>query len=1047
MVGRLAIRCALALWAMVATRYAIAQEMLRLDTFSGRSSIEIRLTADEITTQTEGGSQYYRLVGGVLVEQGVVQLRANRVVARIDTGRFGRDGTYRVELYAEKDVTVENGPFRQTGDRALVILGTRARVDFRSAGGRIVPGELATDPFVQRGREALEPPGSAVVQPAQANTSPLPDVPRLDPPPLDDRADQPVLPLPSRPTTPLLDSPPGPPSSLPQLPSVPPSQQPVTVMPAAPVPQRVFQISPRNGRWFNANSIQLPTGEKAYIVTGGVVLHVSNVQQIGLVDIEADNVIIWSRANGDQMARGMQGFEGSSGRESEFYLQGNVEIRSTVPGEHRTLRADEIYYDVSRNVAVATGADLELVRSDIPSPFHLRADELLQVGPNEFRATRAEFFSSRLPSDPGLLVQVEQASIFSRRGLRRTIFGRPIRSLDTGAPVEAMDRFYDADGAVLRAGGFPIFYLPHISGNINDPLGPLDKIAVRRDGIFGWQLYTTFDLLELIGFESAPGRRWQLAVDYLSRRGPAIGTMGEYAGRNMWGLEGRYTGDFKLYGIWDHGIDILGEFRPLLPRPDTFRGRVFWQHYHELPAGFKFQGQASYLSDPNFLESYYKPEFDLERNQETFAYLTRQRENAAFSLLVKPNIRSWVTETAWLPYADGTLIGESFLDRFTYNARASAGYADLNAARGGVALPLLATDGPNRTGRFDLRQELGAPFYVGPIKVVPYGVLDLTEYTNDLTGATRGRVYGGGGAYASLPLSRLNPDMRSDLLNLNGLYHKIVLTGNYYAAWTDTPHTRLPQLDRLNDDATDQAIRNVTPVQPVINAAHGPFLATSPIFNPQLYAIRRLLDSNVDTLDKIQVFQLGIRQRYQTKRGFAGSEHTVDVMTSELSVSLFPNANRDNFGSTVGFVESGTVWNVGDRTSIETSGWWDPFTDGARVMTVGVGLNRPDRTNFYLGYRHVDPIDSRMVIASVTHVFSPKYAMTASTAYDFGISRGLSHSFQFTRSGTDLQLTMGVSYNPLINNFGLTFDVMPLIALARGASSGLMSRGPGMGGR
>src|SRR5207237_5818979 len=134
----------------------------------------------------------------------------------------------------------------------------------------------------------------------------------------------------------------------------------------------------------------------------------------------------------------------------------------------------------------------------------------------------------------------------------------------------------------------------------------------------------------------------------------------------------------------------------------------------------------------------------------------------------------------------------------------------------------------------------------------------------------------------------------------------------------------LPQLDRLNDDATDQALRDIRPLQPVFNPDKGLFLALSPLFDPQLYAIRRLVDNRIDTLDSIQVVQLDVRQRLQTKRGFPGQEHIVDWMTLDLSASVFPESKRDNFNNTLGFLEYDYLWNIGDRTALTSTGWIDP---------------------------------------------------------------------------------------------------------------------------
>ena len=74
-------------------------------------------------------------------------------------------------------------------------------------------------------------------------------------------------------------------------------------------------------------------------------------------------------------------------------------------------------------------------------------------------------------------------------------------------------------------------------------------------------------------------------------------------------------------------------------------------------------------------------------------------------------------------------------------------------------------------------------------------------------------------------------------------------------------------------------------------------------------------------------------------------------------------------------------------------------------------MNRPDRTNFYLGYRQLDPLRSKAVTGSATYVFSPKYAMTAASTYDFGTSQALSNSLVLTRMGSDLQLSLGLTYN------------------------------------
>ena len=343
--------------------------------------------------------------------------------------------------------------------------------------------------------------------------------------------------------------------------------------------------------------------------------------------------------------------------------------------------------------------------------------------------------------------------------------------------------------------------------------------------------------------------------------------------------------------MYDQARDILGGGREDYPQafdPSNFRGRLlFRDNVWDLPYGFTFQAQLSALSDQNYLEQYYPNEFNNGLNQETFLYVKQslEHENWAWTASVEPRLRSWVTETEQLPVVNGYLIGESFFDRLSYNAWAGAGYYDLRlSSNNSFELPVSSTDQNDATGRFHFLQELSAPFDAGPVKVVPYGELLLADYTNDLNGDNLGRIWGGVGVRASVPFSRLYPDVQSELFNVNGIYHKVVVSGNAFIADANEPYTKVPQLDRLNDDVSNQALYQIKPIDPALfPGGTGLALATSRVYDPQVYAIRNLVDNRIDTLDSIDELQFDVRQRWQTKRGFPGDQHTVDWMTLDLS--------------------------------------------------------------------------------------------------------------------------------------------------------------------
>lgn len=1007
-------------------RRATAQEPVRVTAGRDNEAKPLLLAADEVATWTEGGEQVVLLRGKAMIEQGVFVLRADRALLWIDTGRQPQTRSYRVQIVADGAVRVEEGPARKSAPTIVADLVTQQDVRLRS-GAKTISRPPPTDSFL-RGARALRPQPQVVQQVAAVvpvqNPAPAPPPPTPSP-----GTPLPTIQVPQGPG--LIATVPGPPGAA-----------------AGAGPMRNITIQRRTDQPFQIRAFPLATGEKAVVVSGGgVIMTVRDAKGGVMLDIEADRLVVWTRGDAEQMFDRMRNPDGSTAQEVEFYLAGNVELRSPpragptgAKTDDQIIRAAQVYYDVRRNVAVALDADLQVHRQGVQDDIHMTAEELVQVTPTRYEAVKAHIFASRLPSDPGVQLVLAKATMEEEKIERRGLFGQPINDRKTGQPETYTERLIHGEGVQLQFEGVPVMYLPVVQGDANDPFGPLEQLSIKNDRIFGTQLLTTFNVWNLLNRNPVEGTRWMADLDYLSRRGPATGTQFEYGGKDLFGLPGRYEGLAKLYGMYDDGTDILGGGRGEFDDHPLWRGRVLLRHNQTIWDELTIQGQLSLISDTNFLEQYYKQEFDADINNETYLYLREQRDQWATTLWTKFHVRNWETEDVWLPRADGYLIGRSFFDLFTYNAWGSAGYAELRPTSVPPP-PTQFVDRSDNTGRFDLNQELSLPFYAGPVKLVPYGVLDLTYYTQDLEGEGNGRLYGGGGVRGSMPLSRLYPNVQSDLFNLNGIYHKVVLGGNYYIVHSSDPFFDFPQLDRLNDDATDQALRDIRPVEPIYNPAHGLALATSPVYDPSLYAIRRLIDDRIDTKDTMEVYQADIRQRWQTKRGFPGMEHTIDYLTLDLSASFFPHPSRDNFGKDVSFLEYDTTWNVGDRTAVVSSGLYDPVDGGPRIFTIGGVINRPDRTSFSVSYRQIDPIDSRAVITAATYVFSPKYAVTASSVYDFGTNQSLANSFIITRIGSDLTMNLGLTYNAVLNNFGVTFEILPnIVAASRKTGTSVFGR-------
>src|SRR5579883_147020 len=845
----------------------------------------------------------------------------------------------------------------------------------------------------------------------------------------------------------------------PQPPDEAPAADPAAPLPPGapvPVPQskapRHITFGPRYGTRTNQESVRLPDGTRRFLLTGGWVVNVAAQGTNEATEFAADDVVIWVRGLAiDNVQQGIvtQGGGGNGKPEVEVYLAGNVIIRSVrgTPAKPitQTLRAEEVYYDVDNNRSVALRADLEMSIPLVRDAFHLRGDEIRRLDLENWEVLTASANASKLPSDPGLRLDSQRFTLSERRVVPRNIFGIPYRNIKTGDLIESREMIVTGTNVVTRLGGVPVFYSPTLRTNAADPLGPFQGFGFSDNRIFGLQYYTTWDMYKLLALRPPDDHNWRLNLDYLSKRGFAYGTTYSYR------VHGDEPGDppigvglIRFYGLEDKGFDILGGNRGIQPMPPLFRDRFLWRHQQEITDDLYFQGQLAYLSDKNFLEEYYKNEYDFGPNQETFAYFDWKKRNYGATLQIEDRFfRRWVDETNTLPRLDGFLLGQTFLDDwFVYSTRGSAEYAESRPSEE-LPYPLLSTDRKINTGRFDWWQELDAPLALGPVKFAPYGILELTEYTSDLNGNEIGRIYGAGGARASLPFSRLYSDVVSELMNLHGLYHKIVFGATYRYARTNVPYGQLPLLDRLNDDATDESWRYITPQQSLlIGGPNGAAIQNAPgysVFNPQLYAIRRVVENNIDTLDNINVLQMDVRQRFQTKRGYPGMEHTVDFLTLDVSASYFPHATRDNFGHPFSFLEYAALWNVGDRTAVVSNGWFEPYQGGTSYWNAGVYLNRTDRTSIYLGYRQTDPLNSKAVTGTLSYQMSPRYYVNLGVSYDLGLGQSLSNSISFTRTGSDLTVNFGLSYNPFVNTFSFQFLILPNLVYGRmnvGAVSG-----------
>ena len=336
------------------------------------------------------------------------------------------------------------------------------------------------------------------------------------------------------------------------------------------------------------------------------------------------------------------------------------------------------------------------------------------------------------------------------------------------------------------------------------------------------------------------------------------------------------------------------------------------------------------------------------------------------------------------------------------------------------------------------RHQFEAPFELGGLKLAPYVMGEAAYWGDSLTGDPLSRLYGRGGVRASVSFQRVFPLIQSDIFNLNGLAHKSVIDGEYAISGSNQNLNNIAQWNEIDDNAQERFRMRL------VQDTFGGVLPFQ--FDPRFYAVRTGAGATVsapygEMVANQQVLRLNWHQRLQTKVGPPEMQRTKDWMTLDLGASIFPDANRDNFGQTFGLVNSRYAWHVGDRTSILASSMYDFFPEGQQMWSVGVLNQRSLRGSVYMGFRQVKggTLDSQIFTTTYSYVMSPKWVTSMTTAFDVAQARSAGQGFTLTRVGEWLLIHLGGNIDVSKNNVGLGISIEPRLGRSTISSTQLGS--------
>jgi hypothetical protein len=706
-----------------------------------------------------------------------------------------------------------------------------------------------------------------------------------------------------------------------------------------------------------------------------------------LVELQADNLVFWRHA-GDANAPPADLTAGQYKDVVAVYVAGDVCL---MEGQ-RTIRGSELYYDLRQQRGIAKDGVLSMFDASRGIPIYVRAAELRRVAADEFEATDVSVTASEF--------RTPQLSLSAAR----------VRIIDKAQGPQqdgaSSDSRLDAkmDDIRLKYYDTTIFAWPMLRSNFQRPDVPIRGIRVGHDSTYGASVETSWFFSRLLGLEEPEGTDSTLLLDYYGKRGLGVGVDVAYESET-------YFGRVLGYIIDDHGEDRLSRTQLSVPPSQETRGRFEFQHRHFLPYGWQLTAEASYLSDRNFLEQYYRGEFNAGKEQETLLHLKHIKDNWGLAFLGKTRVNDFLDQVEELPSAEFHWTGQSLLrDNFTFYSDSQTSRYRYRYDRDGF------TTGPEGFFTYVMtRNELDMPLAAGRSRIVPF--IASTFGFED-----------GAGFQTGLDDSPLEPQ---DLVTI-GEAGVRVSTQPFWKVYPDVK-SEFWDLDQL---------RHV--VRPALVAV--------------VYADSDPVVRQRDTLD------IGIYQRWQTKRGPAGRQRTVDwlrwntdfvwvsdsgeatagpdqflwnqpfiPLVNRSAMSLLPQDRRTTgrFGPQRSYIGTDVALRLSDTTSVLGDMNFDMHSGVVQQLNVGFSRLCWPNLSYYVGSRYLrrivsgDERGSNAVTFAATYALDPRYTLVFSEQYDFDYGAGIRSDITLIRRYHRMNMALTVSADESLDEERIVLSLWP----------------------
>ncbi|WP_246196127.1 LPS-assembly protein LptD [Aquisphaera giovannonii] len=432
--------------------------------------------------------------------------------------------------------------------------------------------------------------------------------------------------------------------------------------PILPGTERVITIVPRSNRPLLDHREVTPDGTEVVTVRGGVNI-VGRTPKHGIIDAEADNLVIWRHPDPKKKGEQRIGPNGevieNANDPLEVYLQGNVVIRMDEQkvagkGDQRTFRAEEAFYNFLTDRLVVNKGEADVFAQGLIAPLKIKAPRidqfhkivrrpdgtLVEDTNPEIRAERTVMTGSRFPNPSYQLNNRTVDLTRTSQPLTDPNSGRRLTDPnDPNAPEDLVWQ-YDARQNVFWMGWVPIFYWPRLKGTADDLETPLRNFGFRSNNYFGQQVLTDWNGFKVFGLQRPQWiDNWNLDLDYLSARTkdfPALGSELGWFGNDLINdltdpyhrikapgehITKDYFGYLDIWGLKDSGNDVLGSGPAVVTNGPPGAGQRGYQR-DDVPPFQDFRGRFNARHMQHFLPDDDEHHFEDLRLQLEIAYVS-----------------------------------------------------------------------------------------------------------------------------------------------------------------------------------------------------------------------------------------------------------------------------------------------------------------------------------------------------------------------------------------------------------------------------------------